>query len=185
MVAGVQSVAPDVSADAILRINLVTEIGDIHRAVKKEARPDVARWTAEQLRDYHLRNSHCSAIFKLTANLSDVFSSHGPLHTVILLSYLLISLFSHRGALAVTWTSYTSMLRVFKTYDLNYAPVSRVRFSGYPATIPGFFVAVVFQYFPLDFAYRWLLLSCFFLSVFLSSSSSSFFFFSFLMDGRH
>ena len=29
------------------------------------------------------------------------------------------------------------MIRAFKTYSLPYAPVPVVKFSGYPATIPG------------------------------------------------
>lgn len=46
-----------------------------------------------------LRAEHCSALVKLTANLSELFAAH------------------------VTWTEYVGMLRVYKQYDFQFVSV--------------------------------------------------------------
>ena len=68
---------------------------------------------------YWLEKLHCSAIFKVTPSLDEIYASH------------------------VTWSHYNDMLRFVKTYDMpllsdsGSTKASKIKFSGYPGTLPG------------------------------------------------
>jgi hypothetical protein len=98
-------------------LGMVTELEDIQKAVEPSARPDFSGMTPAQLDRYVFAHSHCSAMIKVTADLSELYSCHN------------------------TWTSYSSMLRLFKTYTLPFEAsaggATTVLFSGYPGSIAG------------------------------------------------
>ncbi len=58
-------------------MQLASEYMDVYHAVNKSSRPDFERMTKEEVDSYVRVNTHCSAIFKATATMSDVFSAHG------------------------------------------------------------------------------------------------------------
>ena len=98
-------------------LGMVTELEDIQKAVEPSARPDFSGMTPAQLDRYVFAHSHCSAMIKVTADLSELYSCHN------------------------TWTSYSSMLRLFKTYTFPFKAsaggATTVLFSGYPGSIAG------------------------------------------------
>ena len=54
----------------ILLIGMSVELDDILAAVKPSSRPDYASMRARDFHDYVLTHSHCSAMVKVTADLS-------------------------------------------------------------------------------------------------------------------
>jgi hypothetical protein len=68
-------------------------------------------WVCRQISN----KGHCSALIKVTGNYSDLFAGHS------------------------SWFTYSSMLRIFKRYNLNYnnpaTATHRVSFSGYPGML--------------------------------------------------
>ena len=82
---------------------------------KKFNRPNYSEMTNEELRNYLLNRSHCSALFKVKDDLSDIFFGHN------------------------TWHSYAMMTRIFKEYNINLnhplIKSKNVLFSSYPATL--------------------------------------------------
>ena len=70
-------------------------------------------WTPARAAEYTRRSTHCSALVKVTADLSELFTAHN------------------------TWTSYFMMLRVSKSYDLPFdgVPARRMLMSGYFGTL--------------------------------------------------
>ena len=89
---------------------LAVELGDIRKAVVPSARPDYARMSTRAFERYVFENTHCSALFKATDTLSEIYASHD------------------------TWTTYASMLRLFKTVRIG---DTEVMFSGYPGILAG------------------------------------------------
>ena len=96
-------------------LQLQVELGDIHTAVYPASRPDFMNMTGVELTNYQLKHTHCSALFKATSSLEEVYASH------------------------VTWSTYTTMVRFMKTYNFPMAGVSatKVKYSGYPGTLAG------------------------------------------------
>ena len=77
--------------------------------------PNYSQMTKEELKNYLLNKSHCSALFKVKEDLSDIFFGHN------------------------TWHSYSMMTRIFKEYNFNLnhplIKSKNVLFSSYPATL--------------------------------------------------
>ncbi|KAK5577941.1 hypothetical protein RB653_002889 [Dictyostelium firmibasis] len=84
---------------------------------KQVTSPATATSPKQAFKEFMRRTGHCSALIKLTDDLSDLFSGH------------------------TTWSSYYEMVRMFKVYNLKYLfngqpPASKVTmFSGYPGTL--------------------------------------------------
>lgn len=102
----------------ILLLNADGDLEDINNIVAEEGMSDEAA-TARRLRrratgasDY---GSHCSVLIKLTDDYGDLFAGH------------------------TTWSQYAYMLRIYKSYVLNFKSVqqaaNQVQFSSYPATL--------------------------------------------------
>lgn len=102
----------------ILLLNADGDLEDINSIAAEAGMSDEAA-TARRLRrratgssDY---GSHCSVLIKLTDDYGDLFAGH------------------------TTWSQYAYMLRIYKSYVLNFKSVpqaaNQVQFSGYPATL--------------------------------------------------
>ena len=97
--------------------NLMAAFGDmieIHNKYRQN-RKRFDDMTAEELKLYFFLNSHCSALFKVKADMSEVFSAHN------------------------SWYYYSMMNRIFKEYNFNYnhpsVKAKSVIFSSYAATL--------------------------------------------------
>ena len=97
--------------------NLMAAFGDmieIHDKYRQN-RKRFDDMTAEELKLYFFLNSHCSALFKVKADMSEVFSAHN------------------------SWYYYSMMNRIFKEYNFNYnhpsVKAKSVIFSSYAATL--------------------------------------------------
>jgi hypothetical protein len=109
----------------LMLLGMTVELDDISKAVDKSARPDYQAMTKAELEAYVFDHTHCSAMIKVNADLSELYAAHN------------------------TWCSYEAMLRIFKTYTLPFntkkserdagegGGATTYRFSGYPATIAG------------------------------------------------
>lgn len=99
----------------ILLIGMSVELDDIRAAVKPSSRPAYASMREREFHDYVLTHSHCSAMVKVTADLSELFAAHN------------------------TWSGYFDALRVWKIYNLPFASskAHTVSFPGYFARIAG------------------------------------------------
>lgn len=84
-------------------------------SVESGKRPNFDKMTYHEARVYLRSNGRCSALLKMTDDMSDVFFGHS------------------------TWFMYSSMVRIYKTYTLplsNPASVmNTMSFSSYPATL--------------------------------------------------
>ena len=100
---------------AFTLINGIGDFFDIIPAVKPSARPDVLRMSRDRLQAYRLSHGHCSALVKVTGDLSELYIGHS------------------------SWFTYSAMLRIFKHYNLRYADEAvrnrRVSFSSYPGML--------------------------------------------------
>ena len=83
---------------------------DEHADWRKLSKPDFDRW--------FIRNSHCSALFKVTADLSEIYFGH------------------------TSWYEYTATTRIFKHLTLNYndqlTASKTISFSSYPGMLSSF-----------------------------------------------
>jgi hypothetical protein len=88
---------------------------DLVNVVNKKERPDFDSMTDHELSRYMGLNGHCSALIKVTGDLSAMFSGH------------------------TAWWTYSFMLRIMKHYDLPlndpYTSSNQVSFSSYPAAL--------------------------------------------------
>lgn len=100
-----------------IEFHTMTSFGDLLDIVNfgPDRRPDFFNWSLEQLEMYTTRNNHCSALFKVKEDFSDLFFGHN------------------------SWFEYSAMTRIFKEYNFNFnlpAIKSRhVLFSSYPANL--------------------------------------------------
>ncbi|KAG2394096.1 hypothetical protein C9374_003860 [Naegleria lovaniensis] len=89
--------------------------GDIWDIDGKVFGLDFSKMSLPELLSYMKTHSHCSALFKLTADRRDIFFSH------------------------TVWGSFSTMTRMLKTYTMNYLnPLTKsktVTFSSYPGTL--------------------------------------------------
>ena len=117
--AGYNSMAPDSEKIDLVHFQTVVSLGDvdeINENWKKEDRPDYSKMTTDEYLDYIAFRSHCSAIFKVADDFSDVWFGHN------------------------TWTTYNKLIRIYKEY--KYVPNSKfpikaqtVTMSSYPAAL--------------------------------------------------
>jgi hypothetical protein len=96
-------------------INLQAEVGDILLAIDPiyRAQQDVLNMhDFERVKATMMKNSHCSALIRISPDGSDLFAAH------------------------TTWTSYSQMLRVFKYYNIPLSVgANAVQFSSYFGTL--------------------------------------------------
>ena len=116
--AGYNSMAPDSEKIDLVHFQTVVSLGDVDEIAnwKKEERPDFSKMTSEEYLDYIAFRSHCSAVFKVADDFSDVWFGHN------------------------TWTTYNKLIRIYKEY--KYVPNSKfpikaqtITMSSYPAAV--------------------------------------------------
>jgi len=95
--------------------NIVNSFGDRFDIDSKYNKKNFDEMTKDEIYNYFLLNNHCSALFKLKADLSDIFFGHN------------------------SWFYFNMMTRIFKEYNLNFNDRSvrahNVMFSSYPGSI--------------------------------------------------
>ena len=95
--------------------NIMNSFGDIFDINSKYSKPSFDEMNKEEIYEYFLLNNHCSAMFKLKYDLSDIFFGHN------------------------SWYYLNMMTRIFKEYNLNFNHQSvkthNVMFSSYPGSI--------------------------------------------------
>ena len=116
---GYNSMAPESEKIDLVHFQTIVSLGDvdeINENWKKEDRPDYSKMTTDEYLDYIAFRSHCSAIFKVADDFSDVWFGHN------------------------TWTTYNKLIRIYKEY--KYVPNSKfpikaqtVTMSSYPAAL--------------------------------------------------
>ena len=98
-----------------VEFNVMNSFGDVFDINSKYDRPSFDKMDKEEIYKYFLLNNHCSAIFKLKYDLSDIFFGHN------------------------SWYYLNMMTRIFKEYNLNFNHHSikthNVMFSSYPGAI--------------------------------------------------
>ena len=98
-------------------LNYNAELSDIESKfkVEKEGEADYKKMDNEKLFDLFLERTHCSALFKLKNDLSDIYFGHN------------------------TWDSYIFGVRIIKEYNLNFnnrwTRSKNIIFTSYPATM--------------------------------------------------
>ena len=109
-----KEVSEDKQIDPI-EFNVMNSFGDVFDIDAKYDKPSFDKMTGEEIYNYFLLNNHCSAIFKVNQNLSDIFFGHD------------------------SWYYYNMMTRIFKEYNFNFNDRSikahNVMFSSYPGSI--------------------------------------------------
>ena len=115
---GYNSMVPDSQKIDLIHFQTVVSLGDIDELGKrkKEDRTDYSKMSTQELLDYVAFHSHCSAIFKVADDFSDVWFGHN------------------------TWTSYNKLIRIYKEY--KYVPnpkfpikAQTITMSSYPAAV--------------------------------------------------
>jgi len=115
---GYNSVALDSEKIDLIHFQTVVSLGDIDELGKrkKENRIDYSKMSTQELLDYVAFHSHCSAVFKVADDFSDIWFGHN------------------------TWTSYNKLIRIYKEY--KYVPNSKfpvkaqtITMSSYPAAV--------------------------------------------------
>ena len=98
-----------------IEFNVMNSFGDVMDIKKKKNRPNFDEMDKEEMYQYFVLNNHCSAMFKLKYDLSDIFFGHN------------------------SWYYLNMMTRIFKEYNLNFNHESvkthNVMFSSYPGSI--------------------------------------------------
>ena len=98
-------------------MNYYPELFDLYKKYKieKEGETDYKKMDNKNLFKLFLKNNHCSALFKLKNDLSDVYFGHN------------------------TWNSYFSYIRIIKEYNFNFnnrwVRSKNIIFPSYPATL--------------------------------------------------
>ena len=93
----------------------VMELSDILNNINDEKLPNFNEMKGEDIKNYFLLNTHCSALIKLEDNFNDIWFGHN------------------------TWNIYNSMIRIFKEYrfvsNKGNEKSKTIAFSSYPATL--------------------------------------------------
>ncbi|KAL9649727.1 hypothetical protein ABK040_009542 [Willaertia magna] len=98
-------------------IQVLNSFGDLFdiMSIKKERRPNFKKMTSEQVIKFSIENGHCSSIWKVAPDLSDIYFGHS------------------------SWFTFSAMTRIFKTYTFPFnakgTNSKTVTFSSYPANI--------------------------------------------------
>ena len=83
--------------------------------VEKEGETDYSKLSKDEILQIFLERTHCSALFKLKNDLSDIYFGHN------------------------TWNNYASTIRIIKEYNFNFnnrwVRSKNIIFSSYPATL--------------------------------------------------
>ena len=79
-----------------VEFNVMNSFGDVFDINSKYNRPSFDKMDKEEIYNYFLLNNHCSAIFKLKYDLSDIFFGHN------------------------SWYYSNMMTKMFKEYNLNF-----------------------------------------------------------------
>jgi hypothetical protein len=112
MIAGYASSAqPTVPVFAWQLLNGVGDLFQIIPAVEKSQRPDWGAMTTEQARATLQKAGHCSALVKVTGDLSELFMGHS------------------------SWFEYANTNRIYKNYHFAFKAktgANRISFSSYP-----------------------------------------------------
>ena len=94
---------------------VMNSFGDIFDINSKYDRKNFDKMSKDEIYEYYLLNNHCSALFKLKYDLSDIFFGHN------------------------SWFYFNMITRIFKEYNLNFNDRSvnahNVMFSSYPGSI--------------------------------------------------
>mmetsp|Transcript_5131 Transcript_5131/g.7214 ORF Transcript_5131/g.7214 Transcript_5131/m.7214 type:complete len:571 (-) Transcript_5131:49-1761(-) len=100
---------------SFILLNGIGDIFDIKPAVDPTKRPNITEMSHEDLHRYRINNGHCSALVKVTGDLSEMFMGHS------------------------SWFTYSAMLRIYKHYHFNYKGVRvanrAMSFSSYPGML--------------------------------------------------
>lgn len=107
-----RSVGEQLTMEDVQVMNANGDIGEVG-LWKSKSRPNFTTMSVEQIRNFIDDNSHCSALIKVAADFSDVWFGHN------------------------TWTTFSSMTRIFKTYSFTSNKdhkTKSVAFSSYPGT---------------------------------------------------
>lgn len=94
-------------------LQLQGDLGDVLLAVAPSTRPDFAKMTDSEIRDYEMTHLHCSAIIKVDANYSELYAGHSM------------------------WWGYYAMLPIYKRYDMKGSgrAASLMTFPSYPGIL--------------------------------------------------
>jgi len=96
-------------------LNAEGDINDILLAFLPSTRANIDNMTSEELDEYLASKGHCSVVVKAADDLSDIFGGHS------------------------TWSSYSTMLRVYKFYkfdfNLPFVASTNMAFSSYYGTL--------------------------------------------------
>ena len=99
------------------QLNYIAEIPDLidKFRVEKTGETDYSKMTEKELFNIFLQRTHCSALFKIKNDLSELYFGHN------------------------TWNTYYSTIRIIKEYNLNYnnrwVKSKNIIFTSYPATM--------------------------------------------------
>ena len=99
------------------QLNYVAELPDLidKFRVEKTGETDYSKMTEKELFNNFLQRTHCSALFKIKNDLSELYFGHN------------------------TWNTYYSTIRIIKEYNLNYnnrwVKSKNIIFTSYPATM--------------------------------------------------
>jgi hypothetical protein len=77
-------------------MGMTVELTDFVNAADPSERPNYDNMTNDELNTYVFKNTHCSAMIKVSADLTELYAAHN------------------------TWTGYSDMLRIFKTIHLPF-----------------------------------------------------------------
>ena len=98
-----------------VEFNVINSFGDVFDINSKYNKPKFDEMDKEEIYQYFLLNNHCSAIFKLKYDLSDIFFGHN------------------------SWYYFNMMTRIFKEYNFNFnhdsVKTHNIMFSSYPGCI--------------------------------------------------
>jgi hypothetical protein len=101
-----------------VQFHVITSFGDLFDIKyynNTDAVPDFNTMSAEKIRLYFHENNHCSALWKVKEDMTDVFFGHN------------------------SWFVYSAMTRIFKEYNFNFnnpaVKAKNVMFSSYPAVL--------------------------------------------------
>lgn len=95
--------------------HVISSFGDLFDIVSFHDKPEYEKWDSDQILAFIRRNSHCSALFKVADDYSDIFFGHN------------------------SWFFYSAMNRIFKEYNFNFNHPSikakNIVFSSYPGIL--------------------------------------------------
>ena len=99
------------------QMNYIDDMYDVSHKfeVEKEGETDYSKLSNDEILQIFLERTHCSALFKLKNDLSDIYFGHN------------------------TWNNYASTIRIIKEYNFNFnnrwVRSKNIIFSSYPATL--------------------------------------------------